>query len=72
MVRVLTVVPTSIEAEVICAKLRSNGIACDYRNIGLDSSLWPTVNGSSEVLVSERDLERARQLLEPDAPLPGT
>ena len=65
---VLTVVSGEPEAEVLCGLLRSNGIACAWRDTEeIDSPLEDfTAAGPVEVLVHEADLEAARELL-PDS-----
>jgi len=55
--------PNAFEAKVIAARLGSEGIVWELRG-GVDS-LYPV--GVSEVLVDERDVERARELLLADA-----
>ena len=62
---VLTVVSGESEAEVVCGLLRSAGIKCAYRDTdAIDSSLEDFMAaGSREILVSEPDLEAAKQLL---------
>jgi Putative prokaryotic signal transducing protein len=62
---VLAVVSGESEAEVVCGLLRSAGIKCAYRDTdAIDSSLEDFMPaGSREVLVSEPDLEAAKQLL---------
>jgi hypothetical protein len=64
----LTVVRDELEAEALCGLLRTNGIACFYRKtdsagaIGAESGGF-TIAGPTEVLVSDRDLDAARELL---------
>jgi hypothetical protein len=64
----LTVVRDELEAEALCGLLRTNGIACFYRKsnvagaIGAESGGF-AIAGPTEVLVSERDLDDARELL---------
>ena len=62
---VLTVVSGESEAEVVCGLLRSEGIECAYRDTEkIDSSLEDFIAaGSREILVHERDLEAAKELL---------
>jgi type III secretory pathway lipoprotein EscJ len=64
----LTVVPSESEAEAICGLLRVNGIRCDYREAGVGGQTF----GSwwHEILVPERQLAEARELLESDGPTP--
>jgi hypothetical protein len=64
----LTVVRDELEAEALCGLLRTNGIACFYRKtdsagaIGAESGGF-AIAGPTEVLVSDRDLDAARELL---------
>jgi Putative prokaryotic signal transducing protein len=61
----LTVVPNVYEAEMLCALLRTEGIACDDRptNVGVGfADGWPSA-GPREILVEEAALDRARELL---------
>jgi hypothetical protein len=64
----LTVVADELEAEVLCGYLRSSGIQCDLRKtdraaaIGTYSGGW-AMAGPVEVVVDERDLVEARNLL---------
>jgi hypothetical protein len=64
----LTVVRDEMEAEALCGLLRTNGIACFYRKtdtagaIGAESGGF-AIAGPTEVLVSEHDLDAARELL---------
>jgi hypothetical protein len=62
---VLTVVSGESEAEVVCGLLRSEGIVCAYRYTeAIDSSLEDFIAaGSREILVHEKDLEAAKELL---------
>ena len=62
---VLTVVSGESEAEVVCGLLRSEGIECAYRDTdAIDSSLEDFIAaGSREILVHEKDLEAAKELL---------
>ena len=62
----LTVVHDGMEAEELCGLLRVNGIPCFHRRTAIaqgavDGSA--SMSGPTEVLVNERDLERARELL---------
>jgi hypothetical protein len=65
---VLTVVSDETEADILCGLLRSQGIACGYRDTeAIDSPLEDfTAAGAREILVRDADLEAARALL--DAP----
>jgi hypothetical protein len=57
-------VPSQVEAEVACGLLRSEGILCDYRRASFISTLhWPLVGDWQEILVAERDLVRAREII---------
>jgi hypothetical protein len=62
---VLTVVSGESEAEVICGLLRSEGIECAYRDTDkIDSSLEDFIAaGAREILVHEKDLTAAKELL---------
>jgi hypothetical protein len=67
----LTLVANEVAAEVLCGSLRANGIECAYRRIGPAAGIDAlsggfAVDGASEVLVHERDLEAARRLLPDD------
>jgi hypothetical protein len=67
----LTKVPGEPEAELLCNHLRENGFECAFRPSDETDSAFEGfggLGGQFEVLVHERDLERARELLpEPDA-----
>jgi hypothetical protein len=65
---VVTVVSGESEAEVVCGLLRSEGIECAYRDTdAIDSSLEDFIAaGSREILVHEKDLEAAKELLAAD------
>jgi len=62
----LTVVPTESEAQVLCGLLRANGVECSYRqtNFGAGAADGVPIGGPVEVLVTERDLDDARRLLD--------
>jgi hypothetical protein len=62
---VVTVASGEVEAEMLCGLLRSNGIECGYRETtAVDTPLEEfTGSGPREILVHQRDLERARELL---------
>jgi hypothetical protein len=65
MVR-LTVVPDEGEAVTLCGLLRTEGIACDYRDTDPSAAGifgGTTFGGWREILVDEDDLDRARELL---------
>jgi hypothetical protein len=60
----LTVVDTEAEADLLCALLRTEGIACDHRPTGPSARLEARVfTNWREVLVDEADVEHARSLL---------
>ena len=63
-------VPGEPEAELLCNHLRDNGFECAFRPTAEADSAFEGfggLGGEYEVLVHERDLERARELLpEPD------
>ena len=65
----LTAVPTGLEAEMICGRLRLEGIRCYYRMTDVGAGAWTggmaLASGPREVIVGTADLERARELLEP-------
>ena len=63
---VLTVVHDEAEAEIICGLLRTNGIECSYRKTDLaagSSTIGLASGGPIELLVNEKDLIAARELL---------
>ncbi|MDQ1425315.1 MAG: putative prokaryotic signal transducing protein [Acidimicrobiaceae bacterium] len=62
----LTTVPNGPLAEVVCQRLRADGIEAFYRATspwggGVNNSLDPAY--PAEIYVHERDLERARKYL---------
>ena len=61
----LTVVPGEAEAEALCGLLRSSGLECGYRPTLEDDSAFENFasDGKQEILVHERDLELAREIL---------
>ncbi len=65
VLKVLDVVATEQEAEVICGLLRSAGIECLTRqtNLGAGASDGMTVTGPYEVVVRAEDLEAAREVV---------
>lgn len=54
------VVASETEAEVACALLRTAGIGCGYREPNIAAQSF---GGWREILVSEHDVEAARELL---------
>jgi hypothetical protein len=62
----LTTVGSRGEADIICSMLRTTGIVCVDR----DANLNPIGEGGlvrwREILVDERELDRARELLDSD------
>jgi Putative prokaryotic signal transducing protein len=65
----LTVVGDAMEAAAICGLLRTEGIACDDRRTDMGAGAWEATGsgGPREILVASADLERARELIEPDS-----
>jgi len=61
----VTVVPGEAEAEALCGLLRSEGIECAHRPTPEADSAFEGFgfDGAHEILVHERDLERAREVL---------
>jgi hypothetical protein len=64
----LTVVPNELEAEQLCGLLRANGIECAFRGSSMAAGSGTFGGGAgmagpTEVLVSQDDLEAARELL---------
>ena len=61
----VTVVPGEAEAEAICGLLRSEGLECGHRPTEEDDSAFEGIgsDGKHEILVHERDLEQAREIL---------
>ena len=60
----LTVVSSQTEADIICALLRENGIACGDRATDMSTYGTSGFGGWREVLVSEDQLEEAQTLLD--------
>lgn len=60
----LTIVRNEVEAELLCALLRTEGIDCDHRstNFGV-GSMDGLPGGAREVVVDQEKLERAEELL---------
>jgi Putative prokaryotic signal transducing protein len=61
----LTVVPSEYEAELLCALLRTEGIECHHRptNLSVGSMDGMPGGGPREVVVAEKSLTRAQELL---------
>jgi hypothetical protein len=67
----LTVVPSELEAEMLCGELRANAIACEHQAMDFlsgayGSAVSTTLFGQAaqtEVLVDESQLETARSFL---------
>jgi hypothetical protein len=64
----LTVVGDEMEAEMLCGRLRADGIRCDYRKSDTAAAVSAysggfAMAGPTEVLVDESDLGQARKLL---------
>jgi hypothetical protein len=62
----LTIVHDEAEAEMLCGLLRANGIECGYRKTDVAAGAWTSgfaTGGPIEVLVDERDLATARELV---------
>lgn len=60
----LTIVRNEVEAELLCALLRTEGIDCDHRstNFGV-GSMDGLPGGAREVVVDQEKLERAQEIL---------
>jgi hypothetical protein len=56
-------VPSQGEADIVCSLLRSSGIECGDRATGFYVPQAGGFGGWREILVAERDLEVARELL---------
>lgn len=64
----LTVVPNELEAEMICGKLRANGVDCSYRQTDIAAGAFVGTlasGGPVAVVVDDSDIEYARTLLPP-------
>jgi hypothetical protein len=61
----LTIVPNEAEAELLCALLRTEGIACDHRQTNFSAGAMDGMpsGGPREVVVAEESLERAQEIL---------
>jgi hypothetical protein len=64
----VTVVHDELEADVVCGMLRANAIECSHRktNIAGAWSVGFARGGPIEILVDERDLDAARELVSSD------
>jgi Putative prokaryotic signal transducing protein len=62
----VTVVSSGLEAEMVCALLRTEGIECFTRHTDEAVGFWQTgAGGAHEVVVgSDDDLSRAREIVE--------
>jgi Putative prokaryotic signal transducing protein len=65
LVRV-AVVPNPSEADLLCNRLKVEGIAAMRRQTNFGAGAFDAVGGQQEVLVKEDDLERARELIDGD------
>lgn len=61
----LTLVPSEVEAELLCALLRTEGIECEQRptNFSVGTMDGMPGGGPREVFVDTQDLARAQELL---------
>jgi hypothetical protein len=61
----LTLVPSEVEAELLCALLRTEGIECEQRptNFSVGTMDGMPGGGPREVFVDTQDLARAKELL---------
>ena len=61
----LTVVANALEAETLCGFLRADGISCEHRQTNLSAGATEATGsvGPREILVSEDEVARARELL---------
>jgi hypothetical protein len=62
----VTVVPSGLEAEMVCGLLRTEGIECFARQTDEAIGAWQTGAGGSHeiVVVRDEDLSRAREVVE--------
>ena len=65
----LTVVASGLDAEMLCGRLRLEGIRCYFRSTNLGAALADGTEGGLllapvEVIVDVAKLERARELLD--------
>ena len=60
----LMVVADSMQADVICGLLRTEGIACDHRHTDMGAGAGDAIGtaGPREILVPSEDLARAQEL----------
>jgi hypothetical protein len=65
----LRVVPTEVEASMLVARLAAAGIEARIEG-GISAGFRAEAPGGARVLVSQRDLERARNVLEVDDEAP--
>jgi hypothetical protein len=61
----LTVVPNVYEADMLCALLRTEGIACAHRptNVGAAFTQGQPSAGPREIMVDEACFQRAQELV---------
>ncbi|MDX6437211.1 MAG: putative prokaryotic signal transducing protein [Gaiellaceae bacterium] len=61
----LTLVPSEVEAELLCALLRTDGIECEQRPTNFSVGMMDGMPGGGprEVFVGEQNLARAREIL---------
>jgi hypothetical protein len=61
----LTIVPNELEAELVCALLRSAGVTCGHRITDFGAGAWDGVptGGPREIVVPESQLGEARAVL---------
>ncbi|MDX6370732.1 MAG: putative prokaryotic signal transducing protein [Gaiellaceae bacterium] len=61
----LTLVPSEVEAELLCALLRTDGIECEQRPTNFSVGMMDGMPGGGprEVFIGEQDLARAREIL---------
>jgi hypothetical protein len=61
----LTLVPSELEAELLCALLRTEGIECEQRPTNFSVGMMDGMPGGGprEVFVGAHDLARAQELL---------
>jgi Putative prokaryotic signal transducing protein len=66
----VTIVPNELEAELLCALLRSAGITCGHRITDYGAGAWDGVptGGPREVVVPESRLGDARAVLAASPP----